>query len=91
MEWNDQPDVIRVFPVPTESRAYIELFVPAPAHVELEIFNVLGQTTGLHTYDLSAGSQQLEIDLSAYADGIYTGQLFANGIRIQEIKLVVQR
>ena len=67
------------YPNPFNPTTMLAYDLPVASHVELNIYNVLGQhVTQLVNSDMEAGSHLIEFDGSAYASGIYFYRISAD-------------
>ena len=79
------------YPNPFNPRTVISYQLPVISHVELTVYNILGQTVvSLVSEKQPAGTYQVEWDASAFASGVYYYQLQA-GDFIETKKLVLLR
>ena len=83
-----QTAILRVYPVPASASVFVDVYVSDAALLEVDLFNTLGQQVGSYRFEPGAGRRLLEIDLSAFAEGIYTGRLSENGARVADMKLI---
>ena len=70
------------YPNPFNPVTIINYHLPFTNHVELSIFNLLGQKVAtLVSEKQNAGDHQVEWDASGFASGVYYYQLVARGFR----------
>lgn len=80
---------VTVYPQPVRDLVYLEFPLAEAAEVRVEIVNLAGQALGIdQRYDLAAGPQRLELDLSDLADGMYFGRLHIGGRLMGTVKFV---
>ena len=70
---------LNIYPNPTNGAIRVSMNLEAPTSVTVEVLNLLGAVVySSHEGNLMAGKQELSLDLSAVADGIYQLRLTSN-------------
>lgn len=69
-------EVADVFPNPASGQVYLRVISPRTDKVQVELVNAMGQRVMDELYALTAGFNQLELDISSLNAGTYTLRVF---------------
>lgn len=67
----DHSFAVQTYPNPTSGTAHLELTLPSPAPVRVEVYDVLGRRLLRYSYDLPSGVSNVSLDFSELAAGLY--------------------
>jgi hypothetical protein len=73
------PDLIQIYPNPTANFTQVQLNLNSPTTTILEIYTITGTLLNSKTYQLNAGVQNIPINLSGLASGIYLLKVTLHG------------
>ena len=62
---------VRVFPNPTSDVANIRITLERPMDVNVEVFNIMGQTVAVRDYGLMYGDEIIPMNVAQFATGTY--------------------
>ncbi|MFK8102070.1 MAG: T9SS type A sorting domain-containing protein [Saprospiraceae bacterium] len=83
-----QPELINIYPNPTEGIINIELTVAQQKQVNYSIFNLLGEKLRTENLALTSGKNKFTLDVSSYTTGVYFIQLNSNDTKSQTFKFI---
>jgi hypothetical protein len=83
----EQDDLIRVFPSPTQDKVFIELTASQHSGVVIQLMNILGRVCV--ESEIISGSRK-ELDISGLQPGYYLVRVLVSDQLIGEEKLIVQ-
>ncbi|RMG31581.1 MAG: T9SS C-terminal target domain-containing protein [Bacteroidetes bacterium] len=79
--------VVQVYPIPARQQVQIDVQLPQDADLKLRLLNALGQQVGHYAFSGHRGLNNLQLDVSQLAAGVYFGKLWVDGNEL-EVKLV---
>lgn len=79
---------IHVFPNPTSSILYIDLNNPTSQNITLKLLDISGRIANQKTVKVNSGLQHLNMDMAELPKGMYTLEVYENGVRklIQKVE-----
>jgi hypothetical protein len=83
-------DQFKIFPNPVHNTVFISLEVAAPSQATIKIFDQKGALVSLERTAVSKGSNQLSIDISLLATGIYSLSINANNGQIKRVVQIIK-
>ncbi len=75
----NESKVLSIYPNPTQSSAFVAMFLKENATVKVSVFNTLGQNVKFIEQNFVAGEQKMEIPVKDLANGVYDIQILING------------
>ena len=81
---------VNVFPNPTTDKATIEINLPTPQNVEINLYNIIGNKVGcILNNKIASGRFQFEVDTKELPSGIYIVEVLSGVSRCVE-KLIIK-
>ena len=81
---------VNVFPNPTTDKATIEINLPTPQNVEINLYNIIGNKVGcILNNKIASGRFQFEVDTKELPSGIYMVEVLSGVSRCVE-KLIIK-
>lgn len=75
---------LTAYPVPTESEVFVDFELNTPGQVQLSLTDLSGRILSLDTYKAIPGTNQVKLDLSSFAPGIYFVQLESKNVKLYQ-------
>jgi len=83
-------EAIRISPNPAEDQLTIRYQIDTDASVQLMLIDLTGRAIFQNNYQVRAGEQQIQLDLSKLPNGVYAVQLVGKDQSFSQ-KVIVQR
>jgi len=83
-----EEDRLRVYPVPSKRRFYLEIDSRASQVARLQVINTLGSVVMEHRYHLTPGENTRVLEGQSLSKGLYLLRLFVEGDRVLHGKLI---
>jgi len=80
----------QLYPNPVSDNGMMNIVLDQPAEVRLTIWNTLGQAVYNKQFELNAGANPINMDLSGLAVGLYYTRIIANNDKVYLQKFVKQ-
>lgn len=80
----------KIYPNPANNVFYLDMSLKREGNVTLQVVDMLGRIVSQHTYELSAGEQQIRTDVQNLPMGTYVVKGYMNNELLMSSKLSVQ-